>query len=44
MKSIVGLEALVQLTPSQANTLARYKAEIARIAGILTESGEPLDL
>jgi len=43
LKAIVGLEALRQLRPDQAATLARYKDQVARIEGLLTEKGVPLD-
>ena len=43
LKSIVGLEAVHQLSPSQASTLVRYKEQIVRIEGILVQNGESLD-
>jgi len=43
LKSIVGLEAVHQPSPSQASTLARYKEQIVRIEDILVEEGAQFD-
>ena len=43
LKSIVGLEAVHQLSPGQAGTLARYKEQIVRIERILVQNGASLD-
>lgn len=43
LKSIVGLETVNELSPSQEKTLVRYRDQVARIETILTENGEPLE-
>lgn len=43
LKSIVSLETVNELSPSQEKTLVRYRDQVARIETILTENGEPLE-
>ena len=43
LKSIVGLEAVSELSPSQLNTLDRYREQVSRIEATLAENGEPAD-
>lgn len=43
LKAIVGLEALLELSATQAVTLERYKGQVARIEGELTDNHQPFE-